>query len=68
MVEKPPLYTYDIYLEVEAHGGYGGIWRPFYLSYISTLLNENNIFFLTIGLLHNKLTSYLSSIHISFYL
>ena len=34
MVEKPPLHTYDIYLEVEAHGGYGGIWRPFYLSYI----------------------------------
>ena len=33
MVEKPPLHTYDIYLEVEAHGGYGGIWRPFYLSY-----------------------------------
>ena len=34
MVEKPPLHTYDIYLEVEAYGGYGGIWRPFYLSYI----------------------------------
>ena len=34
MVEKPPLHTYDISLEVEAHGGYGGIWRPFYLSYI----------------------------------
>ena len=33
MVEKPPLHTYDIYLEVEAHGGYGGIWRPFYLSH-----------------------------------
>ena len=32
MVEKPPHHTYDIYLEVEAHGGYGGIWRPFYLS------------------------------------
>ena len=32
MVEKPPLYIYDIYLEVEAHGGHGGIWRPFYLS------------------------------------
>ena len=32
MVEKPPLHIYDIYLEVEAHGGYGGIWRPFYLS------------------------------------
>ena len=32
MVEKPPLHTYDIYLEVEAHGGHGGIWRPFYLS------------------------------------
>ena len=32
MVEKPPLHTYDISLEVEAHGGYGGIWRPFYLS------------------------------------
>ena len=31
MVEKPPHHTYDIYLEVEAHGG---IWRPFYLSYI----------------------------------
>ena len=29
MVEKPPLHTYDISLEVEAHGG---IWRPFYLS------------------------------------
>ena len=33
MVEKPPLHIYDIYLEVEAHGGYGGIWRPFYLSW-----------------------------------
>ena len=37
MVENPPLHIYDIYLEVEAHGGHGGIWRPFYLSYISTL-------------------------------
>ena len=37
-------------------------------TYISTLLNENNIFSVTLGLLHNKLTSYLSSIHISFYL
>ena len=34
MVEKPPLHTYDIYLEVEAHGGHEGIWRPFYLSFI----------------------------------
>ena len=34
MVEKPPLHIYDIYLEVEAHGGHGGIWRPFYLSHI----------------------------------
>ena len=33
MVEKPPLHIYDIYLEVEAHGGHGGIWRPFYLSW-----------------------------------
>ena len=37
MVEKPPLHIYDIYLEVEAHGGHGGIWRPFYLSCIYTL-------------------------------
>ena len=36
MVEKPPLHTYDIYLEVEAHGGHGGIWRPFYLSPIGS--------------------------------
>ena len=36
MVEKPPLHMYDIYLEVEAHGGHGGIWRPFYLSSINT--------------------------------
>ena len=36
MVEKPPLHTYDISLEVEAHGGYGGIWRPFYLSELCT--------------------------------
>ena len=33
MVEKPPLHIYDIYLEVEANGGHGGIWRPFYLSH-----------------------------------
>ena len=37
MVEKPPLHIYDIYLEVEAHGGHGGIWRPFYLLYIPIL-------------------------------
>ena len=35
MVEKPPLHIYDIYLEVDANGGHGGIWRPFYLSYYS---------------------------------
>ena len=40
MVEKPPLHMYDIYLEVEAHGGYGGIWRPFYLSYIG-MMNDD---------------------------
>ena len=39
MVEKPPLHTYDIYLEVEAHGGYGGIWRPFYLSHNCSMYN-----------------------------
>ena len=38
MVEKPPHHTYDIYLEVEAHGGHGGIWRPFYLSYYCIML------------------------------
>ena len=38
MVEKPTHHTYDIYLEVEAHGGYGGIWRPFYLSIICKIL------------------------------
>ena len=39
MVEKPPLHIYDIYLEVEANGGHGGIWRPFYLSHIYTKYN-----------------------------
>ena len=43
MVEKPPLHTYDIYLEVEAHGGHGGIWRPFYLSYQCDIHYEYNI-------------------------
>ena len=42
MVEKPPLHTYDISLEVEAHGGYGGLWRPFYLLEIC-MKNVNDV-------------------------
>ena len=42
MVEKPPLYIYDIYLEVETHGGHGGIWRPFYLSQKYKLLPKRS--------------------------
>ena len=59
MVEKPPLHTYDIYLEVEAHGGYGGIWRPFYLSYIY-------IFFSKIAFRLHPLLQPTSILHINF--